>query len=104
VNIMLLDKIADGRAANPRRMATLVALAVLLPLIAGCAGMAGAGDYSVAGDEKGGKIVGGVGEGRTAGAMRAVNAHCAKYGKKPFITQMESPAQGGLMAFVCLDR
>ena len=101
-----MDKPDHDHSATPTRFVTLAILAVLLPLVAGCAGGGGmgGGDVNVVGDEKGGKIAGGVGEGRTATTMRAVTAHCAKYGKKSFVTQMESPAQGGLVAFVCLDR
>jgi hypothetical protein len=96
--------------ARPKA-STLLALSVLASALAGCASAGGVspglggGDVSVVGDEKGGKIANGVGEGgRTAASMQAVTAHCAKYGKKAFVTQMEAPTQGGLVAFVCLDR
>ncbi|MGZ3410869.1 MAG: hypothetical protein ACXWKC_17120 [Xanthobacteraceae bacterium] len=92
------------------RIAKILTFVALSGLLAACAsggaggGLAG-GDPNVVGDEKGGRITGGVGEGgTTAASMRAVTAHCAKFGKKAFVTQMESPAQGGLIAFVCLDR
>jgi hypothetical protein len=94
-----------------RRISTLLTFMALSGFLAGCASAGGAGpglsagDAAVVGDEKGGKIAGGVGEGgKTAASMSAVTAHCAKYGKKAFVTQMEAPAQGGLVAFVCLDR
>jgi hypothetical protein len=87
------------------RLVRRLAIAALAPLLVACASTGiGSGDPSVVGDEKGGKIAGGVSEGNTAAAMRSVTAHCAQYGKKAFITQMESPAQGGLMVFVCLQR
>jgi hypothetical protein len=90
----------------PGRRTTFAAIAALSVLVAGCANSGGAlgTDPTIAGDEKGGKVVGGVKEGDTPAATRAVTAHCAQYGKKAFITQMEAPAQGGLMVFVCLDR
>jgi hypothetical protein len=85
----------------------LLILAALLPLVAACettgtSALGGSG-VSITGDEKGGKVTGGVKEGSTQQAMAAVTAHCAQYNKKAFITQMEAPAQGGLMAFVCLE-
>jgi hypothetical protein len=99
---------ADARRSIPARGLSFFALLALLPLIAACEttgtstpGTGGSG--MIAGDEKGGKVVGGVKEGGTQQAMAAVTAHCAQYNKKAFITQMEAPAQGGLMAFVCLD-
>lgn len=95
-------------ATSPRRCARPAIVFIALLLLAGCAG-AGAGgsfgsDPEVAGDEKGGRLVGGLKDGQTPAAMRSVTAHCAKYGKKSFVTQMESPAQGGLLTFVCLNR
>lgn len=96
------------RRAVPSRTIFLAVMMTLSLALGGCAGgtagMLGA-DSGVIGDERGGKIPGGVGEGgKTAASMRAVTAHCAQYGKKAFVTQMEAPAQGGLLAFVCLDR
>jgi hypothetical protein len=91
--------------ARPRLV--IFALAALMPLLAACettgTSAIGGSGVSIAGDEKGGKVVGGVKEGGTQQAMTAVTAHCAQYNKKAFITQMEAPATGGLMAFVCLD-
>ena len=86
-------------------IAAFLMVAALSGLLSACAsgGVTGT-DPAAVGDDKGGKIAGGVGEGNTAAAMRSVTAHCAKYGKKAFITQMESPTRGGLMAFVCLER
>ena len=96
------------RPALPRgtsRTLKLAALAILVCQLAACAGAGGLGsDVQIAGDEKGGKVVGGVREGGTRPAMAAVTAHCVKYNRKAFITQMEAPAQGGALAFVCLDR
>ncbi len=88
------------------RSLTILALVALLPLIAACettGASAIGGGATIAGDEKGGKVVGGVKEGGTQLAMAAVTAHCAQYNKKAFLTQMEAPAQGGLMAFSCLE-
>jgi predicted small secreted protein len=87
-------------ASAARKFATMTLLACQL---AACASAGGIGsDVQIAGDEKGGKIVGGVREGGTRPAMTAVTAHCVKYNKKAFVTQMEAPAQGGALAFVCL--
>jgi hypothetical protein len=74
--------------------------------LAGCAssggGLVGSGGLEVSGDENGGKIPKAVSPDTTKSAMQLVTAHCAKYGKKAFITRMDSPDQGGLMAFQCL--
>ena len=99
------DRIRTTSAAS--RVVSLFTLAALLPLIAACettgTSALGSSGVSITGDEKGGKVAGGVKEGGTQQAMSAVTAHCAQYNKKAFITQMEAPAQGGLMAFVCLE-
>jgi hypothetical protein len=105
--IKRIDSQADANwnVSVPRCLAIL-ALAAVLPLIAACettGTSAIGGGATIAGDEKGGKVVGGVKEGGTQQAMAAVTAHCAQYNKKAFLTQMEAPAQGGLMAFTCLD-
>jgi hypothetical protein len=90
------------------RKALIVLLTLGLPCLAGCAGSAGGSGSSEAvadpagmtGDERGGKIPGGVG-GPTAqaSAYELVNAHCAKYGKKGFITRMDF--ETGTMTFEC---
>lgn len=103
-----IDSRTDANRNSPaRRRLAILALAALLPLIAACettgTSAVGGSGATIAGDEKGGKVVGGVKEGGTQQAMAAVTAHCAQYNKKAFLTQMEAPAQGGLMAFTCLD-
>jgi hypothetical protein len=89
------------------RMASVILLALGLPFVAGCAGSGGGGsggDGSSAGgmtgDENGGKIPRGVG-GATAqsSAYEMVSAHCAKFGKKGFITRMDY--ETGTMTFEC---
>ncbi len=73
--------------------------------LGGCAGVAGStSGLTVIGDADGGKIPGAVSPDTTKAAMQMVTAHCAQYGKKAFITRMDSPADGGLMAFQCLDQ
>ena len=80
-----------------------VALLVLLGFVtAGCAGrtdVASGQGPTVIGDQRGGKIPRGVDD--TPAAMNAAVAHCARFGKKAQLTQMEAPSQGGLMAFEC---
>ena len=92
---------------HAKRPLPILVLAALLPVMAACgttgASVIGGGGATIAGDEKGGKVVGGVKEGGTQQAMAAVTAHCTQYNKKAFITQMEAPVQGGLLAFVCLE-
>ena len=91
------------------RLAAIVLVAVGLPCVAGCAGSGGAGDggggggaggVGMTGDENGGTIPRGVG-GATAqsSAYALVNAHCAKFGKKGFITRMDF--ETGTMIFEC---
>ena len=77
----------------------IVATCVVLILIAGCASPGGtAAGLSVTGDERGGKIPNGVGN---PAAMNAVRTHCQQFGKKGYITQMNLPSEGGLLAFEC---
>jgi hypothetical protein len=97
-----------GMASIMIRMASITLVAAGLPLLAGCAGSAdggvGGGDGAslagMTGDANGGKIPSGVG-GATAqsSAYAMVTAHCAKYGKKGFITRMDF--ETGTMIFEC---
>jgi hypothetical protein len=91
------------------RMASIILIAVGLPLVAGCAGSGGGGGgaggdgpsgVGMTGDENGGKIPRGVG-GATAqsSAYAMVTAHCSKFGKKGFITRMDF--ETGTMTFEC---
>jgi len=91
------------------RLAAIVRVAAGLPFVAGCAGSGGAGDggggggaggVGMTGDENGGTIPRGVG-GATAqsSAYALVTAHCAKFGKKGFITRMDF--ETGTMIFEC---
>jgi hypothetical protein len=91
------------------RLAAIVLVAAGLPFVAGCAGSGGAGDggggvgaggVGMTGDENGGTIPRGVG-GATpqSSAYALVNAHCAKFGKKGFITRMDF--ETGTMIFEC---
>ena len=91
------------------RLAAVILVSVGLPFVAGCAGSGGAGDggggvgaggVGMTGDENGGTIPRGVG-GATAqsSAYALVNAHCAKFGKKGFITRMDF--ETGTMIFEC---
>ena len=91
------------------RLAAIILVAVGLPLVAGCAGsdglgggdgVDGASGVGMTGDENGGTIPRGVG-GATAqsSAYALVNTHCAKFGKKGFITRMDF--ETGTMIFEC---
>ena len=91
------------------RLAAIILVAVGLPLVAGCAGsdglgggdgVDGASGVGMTGDENGGTIPRGVG-GATAqsSAYALVTAHCAKFGKKGFITRMDF--ETGTMIFEC---
>jgi ABC-type sugar transport system substrate-binding protein len=90
-----------GRRLRPAKgsFMRIAALAALAALAAGCAGQGGTGGLSAAGDERGGKVP--YSAGNMQAAMSAVRAHCAKFGKKSFITQMNPSGEGGLMAFEC---
>ena len=78
----------------------LMAICIVLTFVAGCASSGGtAAGLSVTGDERGGKIPNVVGN--VPAAMAAVRTHCDQFGKKGFITQMNLPAEGGLLAFEC---
>jgi len=78
----------------------IVASAVALALLAGCASPGGmiAGP-SATGDERGGKVAY---AGNMTAAGSAVRTHCEQFGKKGFITQMNlSPEGGGTIVFEC---
>ena len=78
----------------------IVASAIALGLLAGCAsGLGTAGGPSAAGDERGGKIAY---AGNMPAANNAVRMHCEQFGKKGYITQMNlSPEGGGTIVFEC---
>ena len=90
-----------GRRLRPAKgsFMRIAALAALAALAAGCAGQGGTGGLSAAGDERGGKVP--YSAGNMQAAMSAVRAHCAQFGKKSFITQMNPSGEGGVMAFEC---
>jgi hypothetical protein len=89
------------------RMASVILVAAGLPFVAGCAGSgggSGGGDepsaVGMTGDENGGKIPRGVGGASAqSSAYEMVTAHCAKFGKKGFITRMDF--ETGTMTFEC---
>ena len=86
------------------KMACVILVVVGLPCVAGCASSGGSGDgpasLSLTGDERGGKIPHSVGEGSSqSSAYEMITAHCAKFGKKGFITRMDF--DGGTMSFEC---
>jgi len=79
----------------------LVALALLAPAMAGCAGSSESGSAAgVTGNQQGGKVP--YSEGGMPAAMDAAKAHCSQFGKKAQIIQM-SPATegGGVIGFQC---
>ena len=92
---------ADGLYTMSRIIFVMPVL-VALPLVAGCAssggGFEGQTGLSVIGNEKGGTIPNSVGVvGAQSSAFQMVTAHCAKFGKKGFITKMDF--ESGLMTF-----
>ena len=78
----------------------IAAIAALVALMAGCAGpsLTGTG-LNMTANELGGKIPNGVSNMPASG--NAARAHCAQFGKKAQITQMDAPSQGGMLAFEC---
>ena len=85
-----------------------VALVVMGLPLTGCASSrgndGGPSDLSIIGDEKGGTIprsIGGAANTQSS-AYEMVTAHCAKFGKKGFITRMDF--ESGTMAFSCILR
>lgn len=84
----------------PLRIAAVLIMPLLFP---GCASTTQTGPApAVIGNEFGGKIPNGVNN--TQASMNAAVAHCAKFGKKAQIIQMEPPSEGGLMGFDCRGR
>src|SRR5262245_25599264 len=79
-------------------------IALASALLSGCAGtdVRLGGGPEVVGDDKGGKIPNTLDtpEKQTA-AYRSVTAHCAKFGKKGYITKMDYDS--GLVTFDCLS-
>ena len=84
--------------------AVLVVMGFLL--ISGCAisgSDRGQSGLTIAGDEKGGTIPRSVGVAATqSSAYKMIDEHCAKFGKKGFITRMDF--ESGTMTFVCVLR
>ena len=95
-----------GKVTSFMTKAIGVVLVVMgLPLVASCSGLGDSGSglsgLSVIGDEKGGTIPRSVGAAATqSSAYQMVTAHCAKFGKKGFITRMDF--EGGAMTFECV--
>jgi hypothetical protein len=86
------------RNALLRKTCTALVLAAL-SFLAQCANSGSSDALSpvrITGDEKGGRTEGGV---STSGAMDLVTAHCEKFGRKGFITQMNF--ESGTMTFEC---
>ena len=76
------------------RIVFVIPVLVALPLLTGCASSGGSVEgqtgLRVIGDEKGGSIPSSVGvAGNQSSAFEMVTAHCAKFGKKGFITKMD---------------
>ena len=83
----------------------VIPVLVVLSLVTGCASSGGSLEgqtgLSVIGDERGGTIPNSVGAaGTQSSAFQMVTAHCAKFGKKGFITKMDF--ESGLMTFQCI--
>ena len=89
------------------RIVFVIPVLVALPLLTGCASSGGSVEgqtgLRVIGDEKGGSIPSSVGvAGNQSSAFEMVTAHCAKFGKKGFITKMDF--ESGLMTFACITQ
>ncbi len=86
------------------RMVFVIPVLVALPLVTGCASSGGSFEgqsgLNVIGDERGGTIPNSVGTAGQSSAFQMVTAHCAKFGKKGFITKMDF--ESGLMTFQCI--
>jgi hypothetical protein len=86
------------------RIVLVIPVLVALPLVTGCAdsgaSFEGQTGLSVIGDERGGTIPNSVGTAGQSSAFQMVTAHCAKFGKKGFITKMDF--ESGLMTFQCI--
>jgi hypothetical protein len=86
-------------AACTRTVTVVVAASMLVTACAGASQTGGAA--SVSGNEYGGKVP--YLEGGVQAAGDAARAHCAQFGKKAQITQMQPAEQagGGTMGFQC---
>jgi hypothetical protein len=86
------------------RMVFVISVLTALPLVTGCASsggsLEGSTGLSLIGDERGGTIPNSVGTAAQSSAFQMVTAHCAKFGKKGFITKMDF--ESGLMTFQCI--
>jgi hypothetical protein len=85
-------------------MVFVIPVLVALSLVTGCASSGGSfegqSELNVIGDERGGTIPNSVGTASQSSAFQMVTAHCAKFGKKGFITKMDF--ESGLMTFQCI--
>ena len=85
-------------------MSRMVFVIPVLVAVTGCAGSGGSFEgqtgLSLIGDERGGTIPNSVGTAGQSSAFQMVTAHCAKFGKKGFITKMDF--ESGLMTFQCI--
>jgi hypothetical protein len=76
---------------------------VLMSLLGGCAtdigAVTGTDTTSVTGDERGGKLS--YGEGNVPGAVKVMQAYCAKFGKNGRIIRMVPANEGGEIGFEC---
>ena len=76
---------------------------VLMSLLAGCATdtsrVTVMETNSVTGDERGGKLS--YAEGKVPAAVKAMQAHCAKFGKSGRIIRMVPANEGGEIGFEC---
>jgi hypothetical protein len=86
-------------------IAYVVLIVMGLRVLTGCASSGDSGygpsGLSIVGDENGGTIPRSVGAAATQSpAYEMINAHCAKFGKKGFITRMDF--EGGTMTFQCV--
>ncbi len=84
-----------NRTSRWEMLARIGAGFALMALVAGCA----ADTSTVSGNELGGKVP--YAEGQVPAAMRALEAYCAKFGKKGAIIRMTPASEGGEIGFDC---
>lgn len=79
----------------------MIAVTVLAASLTACANSSGemGSAQGLTGNERGGKTP--YQDGAVSSAMSAAQAHCAKFGKKAQVTQMQPSGDGGQIGFEC---
>jgi hypothetical protein len=96
------DLTSSGREHSKAKIVFAGVFASGLALAVNCVGpRGGIAQLTVIGDENGGSIPQSLGSRATQStAYQLITAHCSKFGKKSFITQMDF--EGGTITFVCI--